>query len=1003
MRCYVCMIVAIWIYSGCKNLHSKRRCFLSECMSAKAPPLGSDMHARSNVYDSIECEGKPPPFRKAPPAAVMNARLVEGEISSRSEKTMKAPPLLVDARPSDLMPPPKRTTASSSSEHSPKGELIITTSASNPASSALLLLAGALRGCSDQVNAFHTLHEEEQARRNKDEARQKEDYIKLFSFIEELRTENKRLSAREKTLTEDVSHLSALAATTTAASQWATATVEGMAKSAVEVSSVAIGAVQRELSDTRDDLASQCAINRTDIATIGSDLSRALRACETRASRLDIARLKEQLVAVENLCAVQGGWIRDLCKGEAPVEVPVADLLSLYPEELASASERTIDAEVPRMQGTEDASPDLAEKSLQAEEDAIQESSFTPNNFCVHDCEAASPDLESVVLEWERQAEAVLLSYSAGETRHPCAALACPFAALVQSYDSVSVVNQDGTMPTETPEERVVQVEMQGEPAAEVEPGEENMFEGFGNPGALITAEDIAKAERIETLANRAAEATLESAPTGSSGHRNVHERRGPIEDDTCSLAGTVLNDASDDTATIVDIRVLNNLPAHWARDSARKGSGQEEKDGQNAQSVPGPWDDMTDCSNTAWKNWQPSKSKQERPLPKMHAKPGELVVRVWSEYSHEPPINMPKYGKQWWLNMPKEVKPPIPTCIEDKYSAMYVHATAYSLLESERRHERSARIISQTVTAEALRPKDPANREVHGRITATWAQLRATESYFDALMRRVQRFPQYKRFEDIPTVLEAQQQLAGTFCTRQVYPFTEPPSDRSVYEDYYRDNNMVGSKVDLKLQECIATSEPTFLEAECTLIRDEISKARAEYQEDFDTSSKDVRATAKFEVANKQISSLESFALLLTLVFNVPGSLALLAWQSGWSKPPNTGVGEDHALTQLLELGPQIYHSEDWKYAMCMFEGKHGAFFQDGPHTAWQNHGVKRFLASQGLVVFPCMRDGCDKPSEDGFPSTEGDEKCPEDLHFCGTACAEAFLTDPRRLRRGK
>ena len=140
---------------------------------------------------------------------------------------------------------------------------------------------------------------------------------------------------------------------------------------------------------------------------------------------------------------------------------------------------------------------------------------------------------------------------------------------------------------------------------------------------------------------------------------------------------------------------------------------------------------------------------------------------------------------------------------------------------------------------------------------------------------------------------------------------------------------------------------------------------------------------------------------MLLTLVFNVPGSLALLAWQSGWSEAPNTGVCKVHALTQLLQLGPQLYHTETWKYAKSIFDGRHGAFFQDGPRTAWQNHAVRKELASQGLMVFPCMRLGCDKPAADGLPSIEADEFQKEDLHFCDIACAKAYLEDPRRVRR--
>ena len=82
-------------------------------------------------------------------------------------------------------------------------------------------------------------------------------------------------------------------------------------------------------------------------------------------------------------------------------------------------------------------------------------------------------------------------------------------------------------------------------------------------------------------------------------------------------------------------------------------------------------------------------------------------------------------------------------------------------------------------------------------------------------------------------------------------------------------------------------------------------------------------------------------------------GSLALQAWKSGWAKAPNVGVGEQHALTQLIELGPQIFHEKDWEYGMSVFEERSGPFFADGPRTAWQCHDMKRNLASQGLVVF--------------------------------------------------
>ena len=162
-----------------------------------------------------------------------------------------------------------------------------------------------------------------------------------------------------------------------------------------------------------------------------------------------------------------------------------------------------------------------------------------------------------------------------------------------------------------------------------------------------------------------------------------------------------------------------------------------------------------------------------------------------------------------------------------------------------------------------------------------------------------------------------------------------------------------------------------------------------------------DVRAKAIFNVANCQIASLETFALLFTLVFNVPGSLALFAWQCGWSKTPNTGPCEDHAITQLLTLGPQIYHASDWAYAKNVFETREGAFFADGPRTAWQNHEIKKALASQGLVVFPCMRSGCDKPAADGLPSIVGSGDQKEDLHFCGNACKDAYLQESKRARR--
>jgi len=140
---------------------------------------------------------------------------------------------------------------------------------------------------------------------------------------------------------------------------------------------------------------------------------------------------------------------------------------------------------------------------------------------------------------------------------------------------------------------------------------------------------------------------------------------------------------------------------------------------------------------------------------------------------------------------------------------------------------------------------------------------------------------------------------------------------------------------------------------------------------------------------------------LLFTLVFCLHGSMALQAWKSGWAKIPNTGVCDQHALTQLIELRPLIFHQKDWEYGMRVFEEKSGPFFADGPRTAWQCHDMKRSLASQGLVAFQCMRNECTRPAENGMPSTEAVNGYEEDYNFCSQWCEAAFLQDPRRRRR--
>ena len=125
----------------------------------------------------------------------------------------------------------------------------------------------------------------------------------------------------------------------------------------------------------------------------------------------------------------------------------------------------------------------------------------------------------------------------------------------------------------------------------------------------------------------------LHGTPTGPMELPNVHGDPSHVDDDRCSLAGTVLNDAHEDAATIVE------------GDFARRGRGHTEKWKKKAQTEPGPWDDMTHSTSNAWKHWQPSWTKQERPKPESHAKHGEWSVKVWSEDSKEHP-----YITGYWL-----------------------------------------------------------------------------------------------------------------------------------------------------------------------------------------------------------------------------------------------------------------------------------------------------------------------------------------------------------------
>ena len=142
---------------------------------------------------------------------------------------------------------------------------------------------------------------------------------------------------------------------------------------------------------------------------------------------------------------------------------------------------------------------------------------------------------------------------------------------------------------------------------------------------------------------------------------------------------------------------------------------------------------------------------------------------------------------------------------------------------------------------------------------------------------------------------------------------------------------------------------------------------------------------------------------MLFTLAFCLHGSLALQAWKSGWARIPNAGVADQHAWAQLIELGPQIFHERDWEYGMHVFNERLGPFFTDGPRTAWKCHDMKRNLASQGLVAFTCMRNGCSRPAENGMPSTEAVNGYKEDFQFCSKWCKDACLQDPRRRRRAE